>query len=35
MATAKLVPSYERFLDLVIESMTPEEISGFQVSDEE
>lgn len=35
MATAKLVPSYERFLDRVIESMTPEEILAFRVSDDE
>jgi hypothetical protein len=35
MATAKLVPSYERFLDRVVESMTPEEILAFRVSDEE
>jgi hypothetical protein len=35
MATAKLVPSYERFLDRVIETMTPEEILAFHVSDEE
>lgn len=35
MATAKLVPSYERFLDRVVETMTPEEILAFRVSDEE
>jgi hypothetical protein len=35
MATPKLVPSYERFLDRVVESMTPEEILAFRVSDEE
>ena len=35
MATAKLVPSYEQFLDRVIEAMTPEEILAFRVSDEE
>lgn len=35
MATAKLVPSYERFLDRVVESMTPEEILAFQVSEAE
>lgn len=35
MATAKLVPSYQRFLDRVIETMTPEEILAFRVSDEE
>ena len=35
MATAKLVPSYERFLDRVVESMTPEEILAFRVSAEE
>jgi methylase of polypeptide subunit release factors len=35
MATAKLVPSYERFLDRVVESMTPQEILAFQVSEAE
>jgi hypothetical protein len=35
MATAKLVPSYERFLDRVVETMTPEEILAFRVSDAE
>ncbi len=35
MATAKLVPSYERFLDRVVESMTPEEILAFKVTEEE
>jgi trans-aconitate methyltransferase len=35
MATAKLVPSYERFLDRVVETMTPEEILAFKVPDEE
>jgi hypothetical protein len=35
MATAKLVPSYERFLDRVVETMTPEEILAFRVSEAE
>ena len=35
MATARLVPSYERFLNRVVETMTPEEILAFRVSDEE
>lgn len=35
MATAKLVPSYERFLDRVVETMTPEEIMAFKVPEEE
>ena len=35
MATGKLVPSYERFLDRVVETMTPEEILAFRVSEEE
>ncbi len=35
MATAKLVPSYERFLDRVVETMTPEEILAFKVPEDE
>lgn len=35
MATAKLLPSYERFLDRVVESMTPAVILAFKVTEEE
>jgi hypothetical protein len=35
MATVNLAPSYARFLDRVVESLTPEEILAFHVSEEE
>lgn len=35
MVSTPLLPTFERFLDHIVEKMTPEEILAFQVSDDE